>query len=389
MRPLFKIRYGPLLADVAVVVLCVLFSEWREMRAVGTPMLLRLVGTWPEIFGLIPQAADAGQVLALLLLPVHGLIFFAGEVLVQSYFVPVVYFAFIKARVRTSLEKHLFTSPEDLYYFRDTFPGMKPATVSLLMDLEVEADKDMAASLLQMVDKGQLVFTEAGLAPGGAQAEPSASEAELARLVAGERTGISRWKELSIEEAMEAGYLQAAGPVDIKARTKKLWRVWGMCLAVSLLFSGMTSGLFGNIDFFERTGLAAAGLADIGSYMREPGFVTEVLFSLMFWGVATAMIALIALPIYIHYFKKRYTKLRAPVRRTRLGEQAARQLYGLKNYIHDFTLLGEATKEKVALWGDFLVYAIVLEQNPKIIDEIAGYYPSVRLWALRIGGKPA
>lgn len=45
-------------------------------------------------------------------------------------------------------------------------------------------------------------------------------------------------------------------------------------------------------------------------------------------------------------------------------------IYGMKNFIHDFSNLSEAHKEQVVLWDDYLVYAVVLEENQQIVKEI-------------------
>lgn len=47
------------------------------------------------------------------------------------------------------------------------------------------------------------------------------------------------------------------------------------------------------------------------------------------------------------------------------------QVFGIKNFIHDFSLLSEKEKEEVMLWNEFLIYAIVLEENSIIVNEIS------------------
>ena len=45
-------------------------------------------------------------------------------------------------------------------------------------------------------------------------------------------------------------------------------------------------------------------------------------------------------------------------------------IHGMKNFIHDFSNLSEANQEHLILWDDYLVYAVLLEENEKIIKEI-------------------
>ena len=49
------------------------------------------------------------------------------------------------------------------------------------------------------------------------------------------------------------------------------------------------------------------------------------------------------------------------------------QIAGMKNFIHDFSNLSENEKESVIVWNDFLVYAVLLEENSKIIKDIFNY----------------
>lgn len=56
--------------------------------------------------------------------------------------------------------------------------------------------------------------------------------------------------------------------------------------------------------------------------------------------------------------------------RTKKGKVLAAQIKGMKNYIHEFSYLSERNKENVVIWDEFLIYAVVLEENEKIVDDI-------------------
>ena len=60
-----------------------------------------------------------------------------------------------------------------------------------------------------------------------------------------------------------------------------------------------------------------------------------------------------------------------PIKRTEYGNQMAECVYGMKNFIHDYSNLSEADRRQAALWEDYLVYAVVLEENEQIVDEIS------------------
>ena len=48
----------------------------------------------------------------------------------------------------------------------------------------------------------------------------------------------------------------------------------------------------------------------------------------------------------------------------------AEYVYGMKNFIHDYSNLSEADKSQLALWDDYLIYAVVLEENEQIVADI-------------------
>ena len=58
------------------------------------------------------------------------------------------------------------------------------------------------------------------------------------------------------------------------------------------------------------------------------------------------------------------------IRRTDYGNQMAECVYGMKNFIHDYSNLSEVDRRQVVLWEDYLVYAVVLEENEQIVKEI-------------------
>ena len=57
-------------------------------------------------------------------------------------------------------------------------------------------------------------------------------------------------------------------------------------------------------------------------------------------------------------------------RRTQSGNEMAEYVYGMKNFIHDYSNLSEADKSQLALWDDYLIYAVVLEENEQIVADI-------------------
>ena len=70
----------------------------------------------------------------------------------------------------------------------------------------------------------------------------------------------------------------------------------------------------------------------------------------------------------IFFFVKSFG--RKTIKRTDSGQELTEQIYGMKNFIRDFSELSQADKEQLVLWDDFLIYAVLLEENTSIINEI-------------------
>lgn len=69
----------------------------------------------------------------------------------------------------------------------------------------------------------------------------------------------------------------------------------------------------------------------------------------------------------IIYFNKNYT-------RTMKGKELLNKAYALKNYLKDYSLIKNRTKEELTLWEYYLVYAVILDVNVKIKDDIIENY---------------
>lgn len=54
------------------------------------------------------------------------------------------------------------------------------------------------------------------------------------------------------------------------------------------------------------------------------------------------------------------------------GEEETELVYGIRNYVRDFTAMSEADRGALAFWDDFLVYAVALGQNRRVVDQLLG-----------------
>lgn len=69
----------------------------------------------------------------------------------------------------------------------------------------------------------------------------------------------------------------------------------------------------------------------------------------------------------IRYFNKNYI-------RTIKGNELLSKAYALKNYLKDFSIINERSCKDLVLWEYYLIYAVILDINTTIEDEIIGKY---------------
>lgn len=286
---------------------------------------------------------------------------------------------FIYRAVSASLKKSAiqnasFQVSADLDYFRDKLSGLSPATISLLMDLQIEPNKDLAALILRFTMLG-LVTTQDGEVRVVSQSHPSLSQSDRFILAAFARGGISaedvrQWSAMAQAQAVEEGYL---------TRTA-IGCVVGFgagCIGFVLRFAGALAVLFllafvlaPLMPLAEQYALAMDGLdiPEIFQYVAR----TPQLGMLALGAMAVLMIFcyLIYLPLVTVFRMLSSTSQTRLFVRTQKGNIAAEQIAGMKNFLHDFSIISQAEKEHLLLWDDFLIYAVVLEENRQIVDEI-------------------
>jgi len=87
-------------------------------------------------------------------------------------------------------------------------------------------------------------------------------------------------------------------------------------------------------------------------------------------GIDSAFLLLLLFPVLYMKFGQGKMQEQSPYKRTQLGEVYTEYIYGMKNFIHDYSNLSEAEKASLVLWDDYLIYAVVLEENKRIVGEI-------------------
>ena len=276
--------------------------------------------------------------------------------------------------LKNAVQRSRFRSVQDIEYYRDTCPGLPPGEVSLLMDLRVEEEKDAAATLLGLELKGSLEFSGDGAVVRGKE-DGSLSPADRVLLdILGQPGAMGKeglkerlrpWKKAVIEEALQTPYFK-----------KPEWnwkkpRLTGCLVPFVCLFLIAAAFLSPPFQYTLET-VHAEGMTEEGfrqMVCTDPLLMTGLLLAATIFLLVVLMLVS-PLMLVLKGVVRAQSMENTKVLRTKAGEGQMEYLYGIKNFIHDFSQLSEATKEQLVLWDDFLVYAVVLEENEQILDEI-------------------
>lgn len=271
-----------------------------------------------------------------------------------------------------------FNVIEDLDYYREKLSGLSPVGISLLMDMEIETKKDVAASILRYSMLGVVSLQEETIMvvdPHHPSLKPS-DHILLQQIAYGtvDKDGLARWEREARNEAFAEGYVTDLRVASNAKRESASGCMIGcvmpflVLVAVALLsqFVLDIEGISLYLDAIPED----TSNADLVQYLvADPGMLIRMLAMV---AIAIIMVAALIFPWVFLVRAIAGTLSSTPLRRTEKGEVLAEQLAGLKNFIHDFSDLSQAEKEKILVWDDFLVYVVILEENKGIIDDIFG-----------------
>ena len=86
--------------------------------------------------------------------------------------------------------------------------------------------------------------------------------------------------------------------------------------------------------------------------------------------VASVVVAIFKVIEELIYINKNY-------KRTTKGNELLNKAYALKNYLKEYSLIKNRNEKELILWENYLIYAVALDVNTKIEDEIIEKYINV------------
>ena len=354
------------------------YRTWRRIRSLSW-LVVPLVSAkvWSEtghIAASYAEQADnptlgylaAGCILLLKVLMVSFIPFFLWWVVCT----------FFMSRLRRETS---FVPTLDLEYYREKLQGLTAVQVSMLADLHLEPREDAAATLLSLVLRRVLSIDggRARVVDDAALASLSPSDRLLGRQacgLGGRGHGYGEWAALAEDEAADGVHLRRVGRKGSVATAGCLSFLRGCgtgCLvvfALAMLFQvfAVTAGseLMGLLDELENDYELVPLMA------RNPMLMVQLV---IFVAIALILAVGILLPLVdtVRGLVENGDASRQ-FRRTALGEEETELVYGIRNYVRDFTAMSEADRGALALWDDFLVYAVALGQNRRVVDQLLG-----------------
>lgn len=254
-----------------------------------------------------------------------------------------------KGKAKRVNEDSSYVPVQGITYYRDQLRELNPALVSLLIDLDIYGQKVLVATLLRMQNKKAICFDKRNriIVTAKNMQELDESEKELLYLIQlqkgklNNKKKLRQWKENRFHEAENDGYIQKKD----KGNYEKIAVRYILVFIFFTLVSIVLWRIF--LSLFDKIGVV---------------FVCVYLLIIN---------ALLFIPTYCLLQKLIYMKRGDVIwERTLLGNETAEKIAGLGRFINEFSCLSETKKEEVVLWDDYLVYAIVLEENEKIVKDI-------------------
>lgn len=311
--------------------------------------------------------------------PLAAGIIIVGVCVTAAFVRGVVPFLVLKALLycakKQMIQNNTFQTVSDFEYYRDKLEGLSPGAISLISDLKIEQKKDVAASILKYKEMGVLKEIDGRyVAENLEQAQLRESDTYLINGLVNNTFSVEtdgQWRHLVEEETIKDGYIAKIGSWGQKkgcsgCAITLLFQIVLFIVAFWLCFRVMdgSSGFQQILDRAIESENDEELLNYICGYPQYYPMLAQMFFALILLVIALfSPLAVVAGVVGTALNMKM-------IRRTAHGNEMAECIYGMKNFIHDYSNLSQADQEQVVLWDDYLIYAVVLEENQQIVAEI-------------------
>lgn len=314
----------------------------------------------------------------------------------KYYVLIAIYLAFRTLCIKLIRKREQSKIQNNVLYYREKIINVTPAEISLISNLKIEHKKDISATILDLYRKNILDFKDYKIIVKNINDNINLkkSEYEILNMIKENDFSIQRinkWENICIQEALNDKYIKLKDDLIREIFASSIFLICSIFIVLTL-----RSGISSKIDnvykeLRMRNGNILSQYMNIGESdeskietLKNNNEVKEavrniiidtglLIMTIIFCSLFVFILMII--PIYF-IIKILYEIIMAKdslIIRTKKGKILAEQIKGMKNYIHDFSYLSERNKENVVIWDDFLIYAVVLEENEKIVDDILKY----------------
>lgn len=245
-------------------------------------------------------------------------------------------------------EKNIIIKSIDFKYYRDIIEEYSPAMLSFILD-GTEFDKDLGASIIYLINKGYLELQEDNKIIKTNKDNSKLPEdlkiicnSDVNHLLA-----FRKLKQKSIKEEQQA---------QIASKTARHWME-------QVEKETEEAGLI-----IERKEYKITSILSILC-------IIEAIYTLAINndGLLVFSCFLVFLLLFLKlwaYDKNKWVK-------TQKGYELYKKVLGLKNYIKDYSLLSEKELKEIAIWEDYLIYAIIFNNTSKLNKEALEFYKKI------------
>lgn len=235
----------------------------------------------------------------------------------------------------------------DYKYFREDLQKLPPSYISYIMDFDIEFEKDIAAHILKLyidgyiVDKGKsMVVADKDYSNLNGSDKYLLDYVKDKHFFLNNPFFVNGYKRTITNELLEQGYIE---------NKEKNINIIGIFITIFVVLF-----LISFIPFF------------LPFFSNNIAMIFKVIRVVVLILSGIAMIPLIPILVAKFIASNKYNKYK----RTKKGTELLGQIYGLKNFLKDFSNIKNKKLEDVYLQEHYLVYALVFNINTTVDDEV-------------------
>lgn len=297
--------------------------------------------------GGLPSIAEMQEAGLMNVLFFFGMIFMVSLffILFQHGFIIVLFIGAkmgMKFAYKDKLDKIDFGKYQGTY--RNIIHDYSPAVLSYIDDFDIKSNKDILATLFHLKQHGHIKIEDNEVIVINPNTDGLEANEKYVLETKG-NVNMTTFEYLAAQDALEHGLIERVS--EVRSNRGK------------------------NFIVFLIIAIILGVLATISVELLPEGLFKNIMQLVLFLGTVLVTISIFVMPVFIMSYGISYGVAKAmnPYMRTEKGNEINQKLEGLKNYIKNYSLLDQRSKDELALWDDYLIYSIMFNINTTIIKE--------------------